>query len=121
MALTHLSVRVANPARPRRFVRVKFLVDSGAIHSVVPTRTLERLGVKAHSRRTFILADGPIYGIPTATAAPLEGGGHVRRIPPRPWCGHQNAGARTMRDRRDQQAWRDSSKPRFPISTHCER
>jgi predicted aspartyl protease len=37
---------------------VKFLVDSGAIYSVVPTRTLEKLGVKPHSRRTFILADG---------------------------------------------------------------
>ena len=58
MALTHVSVRIANPARPRRFARVKFLVDSGAIYSVVPTRTLERLGVKPHSRRTFVLADG---------------------------------------------------------------
>jgi clan AA aspartic protease len=58
MALTHVSVRVANPARPRRFTQVKFLVDSGAIYSVVPARTLKRLGVKPHSRRTFILADG---------------------------------------------------------------
>jgi len=37
---------------------VKFLVDSGAIYSVVPARTLDRLGVKPHSRRTFVLADG---------------------------------------------------------------
>jgi clan AA aspartic protease len=58
MALTHVSVRIANPARARRFAQVKFLVDSGAIYSVVPTRTLERLGVKPHSRRTFVLADG---------------------------------------------------------------
>jgi clan AA aspartic protease len=58
MALTHVSVRIANPARPRRFVQVKFLVDSGAIYSLVPTRTLEKLGVKPHSRHTFILADG---------------------------------------------------------------
>jgi clan AA aspartic protease len=58
MALTHISVRIANPARPRRFAQVKFLVDSGAVYSVVPTRTLEKLGVKPHSRRTFILADG---------------------------------------------------------------
>jgi predicted aspartyl protease len=33
-------------------------VDSGAVYSVVPARTLERLGVKPHSRRTFILTDG---------------------------------------------------------------
>ena len=58
MALTHVSVRIANPARARRFAQVKFLVDSGAIYSVVPARTLERLGVKPHSRRTFLLADG---------------------------------------------------------------
>jgi clan AA aspartic protease len=58
MALTHVSVRVANPARPRRSTRVKFLVDSGAIYSVVPARTLKKLGVKPHSRRTFVLADG---------------------------------------------------------------
>ena len=58
LALTHLGVRIANPTRPRRFVRVKFLVDSGAVYSVVPRRTLEKLGVKPHSRRTFILADG---------------------------------------------------------------
>ena len=58
MALTHVAVGVANPARPRRFVRVRFLVDSGAIYSVVPTGTLQKLGVKPHSSRTFILADG---------------------------------------------------------------
>jgi aspartyl protease family protein len=58
MALTHISVRIGNPARPRRFAQVKFLVDSGAIYSVVPTRTLEKLGVKPHSSRTFVLADG---------------------------------------------------------------
>ena len=58
MALTHVAMRIANPARPRRSVRVKFLVDSGAVYSVVPERTLEGLGVKPHSRRTFVLADG---------------------------------------------------------------
>jgi len=58
MALTHVSIRVANPARPHRFTSVKFLVDSGAIYSVVPARTLKKLGVKPHSRRTFVLADG---------------------------------------------------------------
>lgn len=58
MPLMHVTVRVANPARPRRFARVKFLVDSGAVYSVVPARTLERLGVRPHSRHTFVLADG---------------------------------------------------------------
>ena len=58
MALTHISVRIANPARPRRLARVKFLVDSGAVYSVVPAPILERLGLKPHSSRTFVLPDG---------------------------------------------------------------
>jgi predicted aspartyl protease len=32
--------------------------DSGAVYSVVPTPTLRRLGVKAHSKQVFTLADG---------------------------------------------------------------
>lgn len=58
MGLTHIEASIANPARPRRSVRLKFLVDSGAVYSVVPGAILRRLGIKPHSRRTFILADG---------------------------------------------------------------
>lgn len=58
MGLTHLELSVANPARPRRGVRLQFLVDSGAVYSVVPATILRRLGVRPHSKRTFILADG---------------------------------------------------------------
>lgn len=58
MGLTHITLRVANPARPRRTLPVDFLVDSGAVYSVVPAATLRRLGVKAHSRQVFTLADG---------------------------------------------------------------
>lgn len=58
MGLTHLELSVANPARPRRSVRLEFLVDSGAVYSVIPGAILRRLGVRPHSKRTFILADG---------------------------------------------------------------
>jgi predicted aspartyl protease len=58
MGLTHITLEVANPARPRKTLPVKFLVDSGAVYSVVPTSTLRKLGVKAHSKQTFTLADG---------------------------------------------------------------
>jgi hypothetical protein len=37
---------------------VKFLVDSGAVYSVAPAAVLRRLGIKPHSTRRFILADG---------------------------------------------------------------
>jgi predicted aspartyl protease len=58
MGLTHVRARVANPARPGRTARVTFLLDSGAIYSVVPGATLRRLGIKPRSRRTFTLAHG---------------------------------------------------------------
>jgi len=58
MGLTHITARIANPARPRKSVQVKLLVDSGAIYSIVPAATLRRLGIRPHSVRTFILADG---------------------------------------------------------------
>ncbi len=58
MGLTHVQARVVNPARPRRAASLKFLVDSGAVYSVVPGATLRRLGIKPHSVRTFLLADG---------------------------------------------------------------
>ena len=58
MGLTHVKVKIANPARPRRTAQLTCLVDSGATYSVVPAKILERLGIKPHSSRTFILADG---------------------------------------------------------------
>lgn len=57
MGLTHIA-SVANPAKPSRTVQLSFLVDSGAVYSVVPASILRKLGVKPHSRRTFTLADG---------------------------------------------------------------
>jgi aspartyl protease family protein len=58
MGLTHIKVRIANPARPRQTLELTFLVDSGAVYSVIPATLLRKIGVKAHSRRMFILADG---------------------------------------------------------------
>ena len=58
MGLTHVTIQVANPARPKRTLTVEFLVDSGAVYSVVPVTTLRKLGVKAHSKQVFTLADG---------------------------------------------------------------
>jgi clan AA aspartic protease len=58
VGLTHIKVVIANPARPARAIELTFLVDSGAIYSVIPGALLRKLGVKAHSKRTFILADG---------------------------------------------------------------
>jgi len=58
MGLTHIKATIANPAKPRKTATLKFLVDSGAALSVVPATVLRKLGIKPHSERTFILADG---------------------------------------------------------------
>lgn len=58
MGLTFLEIEVGNPADPTTMERLDFLVDSGAIYSVVPTRVLDRLGIGALSQEEFRLANG---------------------------------------------------------------
>ena len=58
MGLTHVRATIANPARPERRSRVRLLVDSGALYSVMPATVLRRLGIEPHGTRTFALADG---------------------------------------------------------------
>jgi clan AA aspartic protease len=58
VGLTVLDVEVGNPANPETTEKIEFLVDSGAIYSVVPTPVLERLGIRPLATQEFRLADG---------------------------------------------------------------
>src|SRR5438876_664846 len=58
VGLTHVRATIVNPAQPRKRAPRRFLVDSGAIYSVVPATLLRRLGIAPHGTRTFTLADG---------------------------------------------------------------
>jgi clan AA aspartic protease len=58
MGLTVLEIEVGNPADSEVRERVEFLIDSGAIYSVVPAAMLERLGIKPLATQEFRLADG---------------------------------------------------------------
>jgi clan AA aspartic protease len=58
MGLTVLEIEVGNPANPEVTEKVEFLIDSGAIYSVVPTPVLERLNIQPLTREEFRLADG---------------------------------------------------------------
>jgi clan AA aspartic protease len=58
MGLTYLAVEVGNPANPEITEKVEFLIDSGAIYSVVPTLILDRLGIKPIAEQEFFLANG---------------------------------------------------------------
>ncbi len=58
MGLTFLQIEVGNPANPEVTKPIEFLVDSGAIYSVVPTPILDELGIKPLAEEKFILANG---------------------------------------------------------------
>ncbi len=58
MGLTVLTIGVGNPAQPDVTEEVEFLIDSGAIYSVVPTPILQRLGIQPLAQQEFRLADG---------------------------------------------------------------
>ncbi len=58
MGLTVLEMEVGNPAKPEVTEKVEFLINSGAIYSVVPSRILKKLGTKAIRQRRLRLAGG---------------------------------------------------------------
>lgn len=60
MALTFLKVTVANPEQPKKRKTCEFLVDSGAVYSVVPQQVLKVLGIRPTSQQEFILANGEL-------------------------------------------------------------
>jgi clan AA aspartic protease len=58
MGLTVLELEVGNPASPELTESIEFLIDSGAIYSVVPSPVLEKLHIKPLTEQQFRLADG---------------------------------------------------------------
>ena len=58
MGLTYVRASVIHPADPKKKLRLRFLVDSGAVYSVVPESHLRMLGITPRGSKTFTLADG---------------------------------------------------------------
>ena len=58
VGLTYVDGRVRSTAVGRRARRVRFLVDSGAVYSLVPGATLRKLGLRPYREVIFSLADG---------------------------------------------------------------
>src|SRR2546426_5828760 len=58
MGLPRVPREVANPATPGVTETLDFIVDSGAVYSVVPAAVLERLGIITLAEQTFRLANG---------------------------------------------------------------
>ncbi len=58
MGLTYLEGVVRTPGRGRRGRSVRFLVDSGAVYSVLPAADWKGLNLKPERDLDFVLADG---------------------------------------------------------------
>jgi aspartyl protease family protein len=58
MGLTNQSSVVKESHRARRKAAVRFLIDSGAVYSLVPEPTLKKLSIRPHRRVEFALVDG---------------------------------------------------------------
>ena len=58
MGITVVKIRVKKSHEGRRSRVVEFLVDSGAVYSVVGSTTLRALGIRPHRTCDFFLADG---------------------------------------------------------------
>lgn len=69
MGLTFVDIRVGNPANDIEPVKVRCLVDSGAVYTLVSRPVLEQLRIQPHSRREFILANGEAIERDLGTAA----------------------------------------------------
>ena len=68
MGLTFVTVKVGNPSNGHRLAEVRCMVDSGAVYSLVPRGVLRKLGIKPHSTRDFVLANGDVITRRLATA-----------------------------------------------------
>lgn len=58
MGVTHVTVTVRNPADTSQAWDGLFLVDTGAVDSLVPRKHLHAIGLVPKAQRTYELADG---------------------------------------------------------------
>jgi len=58
MGFTQVTVTVRNPASPKKSWEGLFLVDTGSIDCLVPSKHLRKIGVQPQGKRTYELTDG---------------------------------------------------------------
>ncbi len=56
------------------------MVDTGALHTVIPASILEALGIPVYTRREYQLADGSAVAMPLGSA-PIELEGEIIAVP----------------------------------------
>ena len=60
MGFTTLPIRIKNPKKSEIGKLHQFLVDSGALYSVMPTKQLSDMGIKPVFKQSFTLANGEV-------------------------------------------------------------
>lgn len=58
MGITTATLRVREHRKSDKFADVEFLIDSGAVYSVVPGKLLDQLEIDPYREMSFSLADG---------------------------------------------------------------
>ena len=58
MGLTHQKFKVKPSRNSRKAINVNFLIDSGAVYSLVPGKQLRSIRIKPYKKLDFLLADG---------------------------------------------------------------
>ena len=65
MGATYVTVTIRNPAAPERHWTGRFLVDTGAIDSLVPRPHLQAIGLHPLAQEEYVLADGSPIALDT--------------------------------------------------------
>jgi clan AA aspartic protease len=60
MGVTFQKLTVKSARRSRKAITVNFLIDSGAVYSLVPAKRLKSLGIQPYKTLEFSLADGTV-------------------------------------------------------------
>ena len=68
MGAVHVTVTIRNPAEPSRSWEGLFLVDTGAMDSLVPKPHLEAIGLASKGERVYETADGRKLTLDVTTA-----------------------------------------------------
>jgi clan AA aspartic protease len=71
---------VANPSDHSLKVELEFIVDTGAIYTVIPNSVAERLRLKETGRRKFKIANGDVVEYPVSEAYIVVNGEGVTSV-----------------------------------------
>lgn len=58
MGMTYAELTVKKSHEDKNSIEVRFLIDSGAVYSLIPKSSLKKIGIRPHRKMTFVLADG---------------------------------------------------------------